>query len=152
MTSTLHFMCAELVKMANAPDDDVSSWEAARALQTLRKLEREKPTIGELGRGAIAGSAAGLASRAASSLADGSMVRGIADSVAKPGMGNKVTSLAGKAATNIGATVAGSAAFGTTLPFVRRTLDREAEKEKLRRYLDQTKGGKIRRMAARAVD
>lgn len=136
----------ELEKIA-----DVSHYEAASAMRRLRQIEREKPGGDEVARGAIAGSAAGVASRAAGGLMSGDIVKGTREALKAPTVAGKIGKLGLGALRGAGSSMAGSAAFGTTLPFVRRHLDREAEKAKLEDYLGTSKGGTTRRKAKRML-
>lgn len=127
--------------------EGVSHQEATRALTRLRKLERDKMTPEQLGRGAMTGAIVGPAALTASKLVGGGMGRGLLDAAKAPGAGGKVLGI-GKALWGGGRALGGAAAsgavFGAGLPTVRQHLDSEAEKEKLRQYLNVSKRGKVR--------
>lgn len=137
----------ELSKIAST----VSSKDAVEALGRLRDLESSKPKPSEIARGALAGGVAGTASSLARGLVSGGVRQSVGDALKAPTAVGKVGRLAGSALQGLGTSMAGSAAFGATLPFVRRRLDQEAEKAKLREYLGVASGGKIRREAKKVL-
>jgi hypothetical protein len=145
----------------------VSRQEAEIAYRRLKELEETKPTVGELGRGALAGATigtlGGLVSKAISPGApitgEGGKVvgRGISglDELVEGFKGLRGAKLKGApkivgkgllhAGRLIAAPAAASAVFGAGLPIARGYLDREAEKETLEQYIDKSKRGKLRR-------
>lgn len=155
----------ELLKIA---EGEVTSQEAAAAYKRLKKLEETQPTVGELGRGALAGAAvgtgAGLVSKA---ISPGALLDAETGARGTSGLGElaegfrglrgaklkKAPAIIGRgimhAARLIAAPAAGSAVFGAGLPIARGYLDREAEKETLEQYLDASRrsrlSGQIRR-------
>ena len=141
----MHSFADEFLLLSKEAGDDVSRTEALGALRRLRKLEHTKPEAGEIARGALAGGVAGTASSLARGVVSGSLRSGVAEAMKAPTARGKASKLVGGAAKGIGSSMAGSAAFGSTLPFVRRQLDRGAEKAKLRDYLGNSRGGKVRR-------
>lgn len=138
----------ELQKIA----EDVSAREAVGALKRLKQLERDKPTGGQLARGALTGALVGPAASAANKLVSG----GLGEAASKAMKGpkhpvGKALSLGAAAARGLAAPAASGAVFGAGLPMVRRQLDQGAEKAKLREYLGVAKGGKTRREAKKVL-
>lgn len=116
-------MLNEVAKLANITDT-----EALDTLKKLRKLDREKPTAGELGRGAAVGAAAMPVISATSKLiAGGSTTPG--------GVGRKLIG----GARQLAASSVSGAAFGGGLPYLRHRAEYESKKQKLREYLDGSK-------------
>jgi len=140
-------MLDELIKIA----DDVSTFEAVRAIKRLKKIEKNKPTAAEIGRGALAGTAAGTTAAVARGLVTGDVVRGVGKAMRSPTLKGKAWNLGKSAVKGLGATAAGSAAFGATLPAARRYLDTESEKATLRDYLGDSRGGSTRRRVKRVL-
>ena len=143
----------QAVKLA---EDTATKRDATDALAKLRKLEREKPTVGELKRGATAGAIVGTGANLMSNIVSGGSGGGIRKALKAPTVGGKTLgmgkALFGGARTLTGAAASG-ATFGAGLPIVRRKLDVESEKETLRDYLDSNRrGGRgIRRQAKKIV-
>lgn len=140
-------MSDELLKIAQ----EVTAYEATRALNKLRELEAKKPTGSEIARGALAGGTAGTVASLARSAVSGGLAKSVREAMQAPTIVGKAGRLTSSALSGAGQSMAGSAAFGSTLPFVRGYLDREAEKAKLREYLGVAKGGKVRRKAKRVL-
>lgn len=117
----------QLTKLA----DEVSSTEAVTALKRLKKLEKSKPTLGEIGRGTLVGATAGplatLAHRAIAGPAGRAGIKalypGVRPLLAAAGYGG---------------------VFGGAMPAARHKLEREAEKQKLREFVGQSRRGKVR--------
>ena len=141
-------MADELMKIAA---EGVSAYEAVKAINRLKKIEKNKPTGGEIARGALAGTAAGTTAMAARAAVSGEMAKGIRGALQAPTIGGKLLNLGRGALKGVGTTAAGSAAFGATLPAARRYLDTEAEKATLREYLGTSKGGKARQRVKRVL-
>lgn len=144
---TYKYMREELSKLCA---EDVTRGDAVAALSKLRKLEREKPTAEELTRGGVAGGLTGVLARGASGLASGDVAKGLGGALRQKGVGGKALGLGkalGKGLHSSASSAAGSATFGAGLPTIRRHLDREAEKDKLRGYLGEARGGKVRSRA-----
>lgn len=130
-----------LEKLGEAP----SAYEAQQALRRLRKLERERPTAQQLSRGAITGAIVGPGALLASKMVAGGMGSSLRQATKAKTVGGKALGV-GKALWGGGRQLGGSAAsgavFGAGLPSVRSHLDREAEKQKLRDYLEMSGGGR----------
>jgi hypothetical protein len=153
----------ELIKISV----DTTSPEAMKALAKLKELEEEKPTAGDIGRGALTGAAVGPgAYLAAAPLTEDSAVgkaikavRGAAAD-AGPGhssvragkiLGNKAVRKGLKGAgMGLGAAAVSGAAYGLGLPLLRRKLDVGAEKANLRESLGQ-EGGGVRRNVTKTL-
>jgi len=134
----------------------VTREEASKALSKLKELEEEKPTSAELGRGALTGAAVGPGAMIASSAAKGALSRrAVSEAVAgalkgaKPGRLGKLKALGGMVGGALAAPAASGAVFGAGLPIVRRKLDVEAEKERLRQYAGTSKRGRVHRQATK---
>jgi hypothetical protein len=121
------------------------------ALKKLRELEAQKPSAGQVARGALAGGVAGMAASSARGLVSGGIKSSITDALQAPTAAGKVGRLAGGAVKGLGSAMAGSAAFGSTMPFVRGYLDREAEKATLKQYLGSGEGGRARQQIKRTL-
>lgn len=126
--------------------------DAAEAAQRLEALEASKPTPAEIGRGAIAGAAAGTLGGITTSLIGGGAAQDFGKALkdAKPGWRGKVTALGKGALTmgkHIGAGAAGTAAAVTAMPLIKRKLEQEAEKGRLRQYLDEHEHSKLHKRA-----
>ena len=141
-------MLDELLKIASS---DVSTSQALKSLERLKQIEDNKPTGGEIARGALAGTAAGTAALTARSLVTGGLVKGVRAAMTAPTTGGKLVGLGKGALEGLGSTAAGSAAFGATLPAARRYLDTEAEKATLRGYLGTSKKGRLRGKVTRVL-
>lgn len=100
---------------------DVTRREAENAAQSLRKLRRDAPTVGQLGRGAAIGAGIGTAAAGLGSLISGT------------GMPTSPRQWLGRAAG--GALVAGFA------PFVRHRAEANVKERKIKDYLEESKGG-----------
>lgn len=141
----------ELEKIAQ---DEVTRGEAVQALSRLQKLERKKLKGEELARGALTGAIVGPTAATAAKMVSGDMGGAIRDALKAKGKGAKALAL-GKAALKgvrgLGGAAASGAVFGAGLPVVRRHLDTEAEKEKLRQYLGTSKRGKLHRQVKRRL-
>jgi len=127
--------------------------DAAKALQRLRELESSKPTVGEISRGALAGAAGGTAASIVNQLVSGGAQKAFQTAMKerKPGWAGMAKGMGSGALTvgrNLTGAAAGSAAFGTTLPFVRRGLDEKAEASRLKEYLGQNQSSRLRRGAS----
>jgi len=129
----------------------VTREEAEASLKRLKTLEETKPTAGQIARGALAGGVAGTASQLAKGLVTGDLKRGIATAMEQPTARGKMNALAVSALKNVGGTLAGSAALGSTLPTLRGHLDREAEKEKLREFLGQKADSRAHRKVKKVL-
>lgn len=136
----------ELFKIA-----EISTREAVESLKKLKELEEAKPDPSAIARGALAGGLAGTASTAARGITTGDIFKGVGKALKEPTVARKAGKILGGAAKGVGGALAGSAAFGATLPFARRYLDREAEKAKLRDYLGVSSRGKVRREVAKTL-
>ncbi len=142
-------MSDELLKIA---EEEITAQEAVQAMKRLRKLEREKPTGGQLARGALTGALVGPAAATASKLVGGGMGEAArkAMSKSKHPVG-KALALGSAAVRGLAAPAASGAVFGAGLPIVRGELERGSEKAKLREYLGVARGGKVRRKAKRVL-
>lgn len=131
---------------------EVSREEAASALERLKTLEAKKPSAEQLTRGALTGAIVGPGALLASKLVGGGVGKGLGTALKARGAGAKATGLA-KAlwggTRQLGGAAASGAVFGAGLPTVRRHLDEQAEKEKLRQYLGTSKRGRLRRKASK---
>lgn len=143
----MHSMRQELEKIA----EGTSTAEAVEALRRLKELEANKPSASQIARGAVAGTAAGLAAQVAREGVSGGLKKGIGEALKAPTVKGKLWGLGKGALTNLGATAAGSAAFGATLPMARQYLDSGAEKARLREYLGTSKRGRTRREVAKVL-
>jgi len=132
----------------------VTREEAGEALGRLKELEEEKPTIGELGRGSATGAIVGPGAMIAATGAKGGLSRKAVTSAlstalkgAKPGRFGKAKAIGGLIGGALAAPAASGAVFGTGLPLVRRKMDVEAEKERLRQYTGTSRRGRVHRQA-----
>lgn len=100
----------------------ISDEQARRSLDRLDSLEKSKPTMGQVGRYAALGAAAGPAIGAASNVLKGKNPLDFST-------GNKMRGVIGEAAK-------GALGMGA-VPLVRSHLDRRAEKSTLRQYMKQ---------------
>ena len=108
----------------------VSAEDANRAYKKLKDLQKNKLTVGELGRGALTGAIVGpVASIATNAPRISSMYRGGGIKGVIKGLG---TGMLGSAL--------GGAVLGAGLPSVRRQLDERAQIAKLEDYLSQGRG------------
>ena len=121
----------------------VTPEEAEASFKRLKALEETKPTGGQIARGALAGTVGGAASQLARGLVTGDIVQGIRESMKEPTLSGFGKNLALRTLKNVGGTVAGTAAFGSTLPLVRQHLDRQAEIAKLKEFLGQEQTGTV---------
>ena len=124
-------MADELLKLA---EDGVSTGEALEAFKRLRKLEKSAPTKGQLLRGAGIGAVAGPA---AGAIAD--VIQGGAG-----GAGKGLTKALTAGGRKLLARASTGAIYGGALPYARHQLERQAELEKLRSYVGESKRGKLR--------
>lgn len=132
MLPDFHACLDELNKLATlgrmmkkvADEESITTEQAENALGRLRKLEREKPTAGQLARGAITGAVVSPTASLVGGLVGGTGPKGVFRS-ARGALGSAV----------------GGAVFGAALPMVRRRLDVEAEKGQLRAYLEKPRRG-----------
>jgi len=108
--------------------EEVTKTEAQVALRRLKKLEKKKPSLGELGRGAAAGAVVGPVAATASRMVSGGWRRGVIKNI-----------------RDVAAPAASGAVFGSLLPTARHHLERESEKEKLRDFIEQSPRSKLRR-------
>ncbi len=156
-------MLDELIKISV----DTTSPEAMKALNKLKELEEEKPTAGEIGRGALTGAVVGPgAYLAAAPLTEessvGKAIKAVRGAAADAGPGHGSVRL-GKILDNkavrkglkstgmgLGAAAVSGAAYGLGLPLLRRKLDVGAEKASLRDSLGQ-EGGGVRRKVTRTM-
>ncbi len=142
-------MRGELMKLCA---EDVSRGDAAKAITRLRALEKERATPEQLTRGAATGATVGPLAAAAFKVVGGDAGKAFRGALSTPGAGGKGKALAlGKATLRgvrgLGGSAASGAVFGAGLPTVRGHLDREAEKDTLREYVGESRGGKVRRKA-----
>lgn len=137
-------MLEELTKLCAA---EVTEQEAAAALKRLQELEATKPTSAQVARGAASGALVAPAATFANKLVGGGVGKGISEAVKAPGIKGKLLGLGGATlggGRQLLAASAGSAIGFGTVPLVRGYLDREAEKEKLKKYLGTSRRGKLR--------
>jgi hypothetical protein len=106
---------------------DVSAEEAASAYKRLKQLDKDKPTVGQLGRGALVGAVAAPTAGIVSKMIAGGPKKGLVEGA---------RNLAGQAASG--------AIYGGGMPYVRHKLEHRAEEEKLKDYLGKSKRGKLR--------
>lgn len=143
LTKSAYAMVDELEKLGVSTEDQIKKLksrieearavdrpEAVRALKRLKRLQKDKPSVGQIARGALVGSAVGPAAMLASRAITGA-------STARPGK-----LFPGKRA--ILAAAGHGAVFGGLLPAGRHKLERAAEKQKLREYVGQHRGGSMR--------
>lgn len=127
---------------AITPDQDekvaneVSKEDAERSLRRLKSLDKDAPTVGQVGRGAAVGSVvmplSGLAWRAIAGK------RGRVPSTLKdPGR-------LWPGSRPMAATAAQGAVLGSLLPAGRHKLEQGAEKQKLKEYVGQSRRGTLR--------
>jgi hypothetical protein len=139
------YMHRELRKLCAA---DMSEEDAAKSLANLQRLDRERPTAGQTARGAMAGAVGGLASKTMSSISSGDMKKGLSSSMAgRTGAKGKLMGAGAALLKGLhqGASAAsGSAAFGATVPSVKRQLERGAEKGRLKAYAEGAPEGALR--------
>lgn len=128
-TACLKAMTEELMKLGQP----VSSTEAEGALKRLNKLDEAKPSGGELARGAIAGTGLSVAGNLLGSTISGTRAPLRAAVAGAPTLGKQIA----------GAAIPG-VIVGAALPLVRRHMDVEAEKEKLRSHLGISNHGAVR--------
>lgn len=117
---------AEAVKLAEPDKKFVSHGDAEQALSKLRKLEREAPTAGEVGRRAAVGAAVYPVA-----------LRSIAK-IRPPVSRLTRASLAGKAfdvARNVGADAVTGAGFSAGLPMAGREVERRYQVRQLKSFL-----------------
>jgi len=117
-------MADELAKIAG----DVSKEEATESLQRLRKMQKDRPTGGQMLRGAAVGGTLGPVSSLI-----GSAIKGKDFPKSKKELARHVAAAA----------ISGSA-LGTAIPMVTRALNEHAEKEKLKSYLGTSDVGSTR--------
>jgi hypothetical protein len=138
-------MLEEFVKLCAG---EITQQEAAAALQRLKKLEAERPTTAQLGRGAAAGAIVAPVVTLLNKAVAGGTGKEFGKAIRAPTTRGRVLGM-GKAllggGRQLAAASAGSAAFGATLPEVRGYLDRKAEKEKLEQYLGISQRGRLRK-------
>lgn len=119
---------AQLEKLAA----EVTTTEAAQSLKRLKKLEKEKPTVGQIGRGAAVGAGvmplAGLAWRA----------------VAGPKGRAPLPKQIWPGARPMAATAAQGGVLGGLMPAGQQKLEREVEKQRLREYVGDRRRGTLR--------
>lgn len=139
-------MFDELLKLSvelPRPKKVISEEDARRAYEHLGRLEQSKPAIGELGRGGAVGAVIGpVATLAARAIAG-----------AKGRSGGKLVDLKDVSkgyslwpgARSITASSGYGAVFGGAMPALRHKLETEAETQKLREYVGEARGGKLRR-------
>jgi len=148
-SASFHSFFDEFLKLSA-----VTREEASDALGRLKELEEEKPTVGELGRGAATGAIVGPGAALAAAGSKGQLSRKALGKTfrgalegAKGGRLGKAKIVGGLIGGALAAPAASGAVFGTSLPLVRRKLDVEAEKEQLRQYTGTSKRGRIHRQA-----
>jgi hypothetical protein len=124
---------AELEKLA-----EVTAEEAEQARKRLKQLEKDAPTAGQLGRGAMVGAAVGPLMGAA--------MKAVAGSPAAAGppipVGAKAKVLGG-ARGALAQSLAG-AIYSGGIPYLRHQLEHGVEEQKLREYAGQTHKGRLR--------
>ena len=108
----------------------VDTGEATAALKRLNKLEKEKPSAGQIARGALVGSVVGPTASLAWRTAAG-----------KRGRAGFPIWMGARAQA---AHAAHGAVYGGVLPAGRQKLERESEKQKLREYVGQNRRGTLR--------
>ena len=145
MSKIQHAMADEFLKISQG----TSHSEAVESLSKLRRLEREKPTGGELARNALAGVAVMPAVTTASSLVAGEQpIQKALEARRLTGVGTIGSALkrgAWKSGRGLAGAALSGAVLGAGLPLARGYLHREAEKETLRDYLGVSKRGKTRK-------
>ena len=109
----------ELSKLGAISDD-----EARQSLDRLSTLEKNKPTVGQVGRYAGLGAAAGVATGAVGDLVSGNKLFNAP--------GGRIRGALGRAAS-------GAIASGA-IPLIRTHLDRRAEIGTLRKYVSEQDG------------
>jgi hypothetical protein len=142
----------ELCKTATA------AAEARESLSRLKALEANKPTADAVARGAITGAVVGpaatLVGRGVSGDLQQGVRKGLTQAMKAPTKGGKALGVARagfQGVRGLAGSAASGAVFGAGLPAVRRHLDQEAEKEKLRDYLNVSRRGRLRSSVAQTL-
>lgn len=114
---SFHAAIEELAKTA-----EVSREQAQIALERLDDLEHQKPTMGQLGRGALVGSVVGpIASNVSKLISAGHL--------------HSPREMAGQ--------IAGGAIFGTAAPLLKHKVESGAERKTLKDYINAGGGGRL---------
>ena len=101
---------------------EVTREQAQHAMERLDDLEHQRPTLGQLGRGALVGA----------------MVGPIASNVSKlvsEGRFSKPREIAGQ--------IAGGTIFGTATPLLKHKVETGTERKTLRNYVESGQGGRL---------
>lgn len=101
---------------------EVTREQASHALQRLDELEHQRPTAGQLGRGAIVGS----------------LVGPIASNVSKLVSSGKLHT-----PREIAGQIAGGTIFGTATPLLKHKVETGTERRTLRDYVESGRGGRL---------
>lgn len=132
----------QLEKLAEDKSDRISTWEALAAYKRLKRLDKKKPETGQLARGAGVGAVAGPIILGVGDLIAGKHGKGVKKSIGK--------------ALQIGtrkvlARAAVGAGYGGAIPYARHKVEHEYEKGKLKKYISEHKGGKLRKKLKRKL-
>ena len=116
---------------------EMTPTEALTAMKELKELEKEKPRVGELLRGAAVGSVVAPLAGA------------VSDVIAPKALGAagpkiKALSILGRGARKVLSRSTTGAMYGSLLPVGRHVLEREVDKQKLREFVGQKSRGKVR--------